>query len=159
MAVKRTRADKWFSDCIRIRSNWICDHCGINLQNDRGKLHCSHYISRGKLSTRYHPLNAMAHCYSCHEKLGGGRWGGGDVAEFTYHYDEMYGADVRDKLRRLSKMPFRKHNYHIDMISDFYRNEFKRMDQKRKNGVTDRLEFPFYDKCLELNAIVKSVGG
>ena len=29
-------------------------------------LHCSHYVGRGRYSTRFEPLNAVALCYGCH---------------------------------------------------------------------------------------------
>ena len=107
--IKRTPADQWFSKCVRIRTNWTCEYCNINFEHDKGSLHCSHYISRAHHITRYNPINAMAHCQRCHEQLGGGRWGGGNIAEFAHHYDEIHGPKNREKIRKISHYPFPKH--------------------------------------------------
>lgn len=157
MAVKRTPADSWFSKCVRIRTNWDCEYCNQNFEFEKGMLHCSHFISRSYLSTRYHPLNAFSHCHSCHDVLGGGRWGGGNIAEFTEHYDEIFDSEVREVMRLLSKNQFRKHKFHLDDIAKHYRAEYKRMEQIRLDGETERLSFDFYSGSLELNAILRDL--
>jgi len=150
MAVKRTPADQWFSKCVRIRTNWTCEYCNINYEHDKGYLHCSHYISRAHHITRYNPINAMAHCQRCHEQLGGGRWGGGNIAEFAHHYDEIHGPKNREKIRKISHYPFPKHKRHIKDISTHFRQEFARLEQLRLDGRIDRLEFEPYTGCIEL---------
>ena len=155
MAIKKTQGDNWFSKCVRIRANWNCEYCGNNFENDKGMLHCSHFISRGYLATRYHPFNALSHCHSCHDKLGGGRWGGGNVAEFAAHYDQVFSEQARELVRRLSQCQFRKHKLYIPEIASHYRKIYKEMDQMRMDGNQNRIEFEFFTGSLELNALVK----
>lgn len=157
MALKVTTADKWFSKCVRIRTNWKCQKCGVVLEHDPQYLHCSHFISRSKLTTRYHPLNALAHCYKCHEKLGGGRWGGGNVADFAYHYELIMGSKNREYMRRLAQYSFNFHDGYLKEIAKHYRLEFKRMDNLRKQGVIKNLDFEFFTGSLELNGIIKQI--
>jgi len=144
MELKKTPADHWFSKCVRERSNWICEYCEIDLSNDKAKLDCSHFVSRGKLSTRYHPLNAMALCKSCHNELGGGRWGGGNVAEHCALYDEVFSEGDREVIRLLSWVQFRKHQMHLKDISAHYRSQHREMERIRKDGYIERLEFEIY---------------
>lgn len=154
MAVKRTTADKWFSKCVRIRANWTCEYCNIDYSHDKGYLHCSHYISRSYKAVRYHPDNAFAHCMQCHEKLGGGRWGGGNHAEFAHHYDEVHGSYKREVMRRLSKYPFPHHNKHLSDISNFYREAYQEMEQMRADGYDGPVEFEFYDGSQEMLQLI-----
>lgn len=158
MKIKRSSADDWFSKCVRIRSNWICENCGIDLSNDKGRLHCSHFISRSYNIVRYNPSNALSHCVSCHDILGGGRWGGGNIAEFTANYDRTHGEENRELMRRLSKYPFNKHKHYIKEISDFYREAYKEMEEERKQGNESRLEFSNYTN-QEINALIKQLRG
>ena len=67
--VKRDKIDIILSQLVRERTNWDCECCGTNFAHDKQKLHCSHFQKRSKLPTRYHPLDCMAHCMSCHSKL------------------------------------------------------------------------------------------
>lgn len=155
--IKRTTADKWFSDCVRIRPNWHCESCGGDFYNNRELLHCSHYITRGHKSVRIHPINAFAHCARCHKRLGGDRWGGGNVAEFADFFYARRGRAWSDFLLKLSKMPFRYYESKIKSISNHYRSEFKRIEQMRNDGVVKYIEFKMFDGCQELNAIMRQI--
>ena len=157
MKLERTPADKWFSDCVRIRSNWHCEACGGDFSNHREYLDCSHFISRGKLSTRLHPLNAFAHCKSCHPKLGGGRWGGGNVAEFTAHFDARRGPMNRHFLMKLAQMPFRYYKHYIKDMSAHYRAEFRRIEALRKDGNIKYQHFEMFEGAVELSAIISDI--
>ena len=141
MKITRYPSDDAFSKCIRERADFICEYCGMHFRHSPGELHCSHYITRGQLSTRYHPSNAFAHCERHHSELGGGRWGGGNVAEFTAHYDSVFGDVEREVLRALSQRKFRKHKIIRHQIAEHYRNELKIMQAKRADGVTGRIDF------------------
>jgi len=156
--IKRTPADTWFSKAIRIRNNHICEYCKTDMSHDLANLHCSHFISRGYLATRYNPSNAFAHCHKCHDKLGGGRFGGGNFAEFAQHYDDVFGAQEREYIRRLSRTEFRKHKSYIKEISAHYRKEFRRMEALRESGETGRIEFEKYAN-IELLAIENQIRG
>ena len=62
----RCQADKAFSLAIRTRDRWTCQHCDTDYQNDPGNLHCAHIIGRRVKATRWHPMNAVSLCASCH---------------------------------------------------------------------------------------------
>ena len=62
-------ADRYFSLWIRNRANWCCERCGKQYDPPTNALHCSHFMGRGKESTRFDPENASAHCYGCHQYL------------------------------------------------------------------------------------------
>ncbi len=70
MAIKRTAADKLFSDIIRTRDNWTCQRCQKVVNrfspSARKGLHCSHFIGRKRYNTRFDEDNCAALCYGCH---------------------------------------------------------------------------------------------
>ena len=68
---KRTPADKLFSDYIRTKAGWKCQYkflCNgsINYENEKSRLHNSHFQKRAKRSTRFDQLNCDASCNICH---------------------------------------------------------------------------------------------
>lgn len=67
--LKRSKADKLFSDFIRMRANWTCERCFTKYEPPTAALHCSHFHGRGKKSVRFDPDNAAAMCYGCHRHL------------------------------------------------------------------------------------------
>ena len=70
--MKRDTADTAFSNFIREKNNWTCQKCKKYYpEGHRQGLHCSHFFSRRHQSTRYYSKNATAHCFSCHQHLGG----------------------------------------------------------------------------------------
>lgn len=157
MGIKRTTADRHFSKCIRLRSNWTCDYCGMNFSHDPGFLHCSHFISRNYKIIRFNPMNALSHCHKCHEFLGGGRWGAGNQAEFVDHYDRIHGSQQRELMRILSKYPFRNFKTHEKAISKHYLTEVKRIEQMRGDGVMERIEIVPYDGCVEISRLMEEL--
>lgn len=62
--VVRFPADKWFSLCVRHRANYQCESCGGEASD------CCHLFGRRKYATRWHPLNAIALCRTCHNNFG-----------------------------------------------------------------------------------------
>jgi hypothetical protein len=65
--VKIDKADKIFSQFIRTRDNWTCQRCKKQYEPPTSALHCSHFMGRGKESTRFDEENADALCYGCHQ--------------------------------------------------------------------------------------------
>ena len=66
MKIKIDPRDTLFSRLVRTRARWRCQKCKTQYQEgDRG-LQCAHIIGRRNKAVRYHPLNAIALCYSCH---------------------------------------------------------------------------------------------
>lgn len=68
--IKRSPADKYFSDWIRHRDKMTCQRCFVDLSNYLGQLDNSHYFGRGNKSTRWDEDNCVALCKACHMYLG-----------------------------------------------------------------------------------------
>ena len=68
--MKRSIADKLFSEIIRTRDGWTCQRCHKSIDQfsstARQGLHCSHFIGRSKYNTRFEERNCVALCYGCH---------------------------------------------------------------------------------------------
>lgn len=69
MKAKRDKLDEVFSLLIRTRDRWTCQRCGKVYPEGSQALHCSHFVSRRHMATRFDPGNCAAHCYSCHSYL------------------------------------------------------------------------------------------
>ena len=100
MNIKRDKRDAIFSLLIRERAGWKCERCGKRFSREDGQgLHCSHFISRRHRSTRWHPDNAAAHCFTCHQYLGE------HPLEFAEWIRKHLGAGYRTaELRALSQV-------------------------------------------------------
>jgi len=161
MKLKTTPADAWFSKCVRMRANWTCEYCGVNLEYDRGSIDCSHFIGRSYKTVRYNPKNALAHCKDningCHSRLGGGRYSGGDPAEFVAHYDQIFGELDREIIRIMSKYPFMNHDQYVHSIADHYRKIYKDMEITRKGGFDGRIEFKNFSGAPQITALEKDI--
>ena len=137
MKLKRTSADGYFSDCVRIRSNWTCERCGKEYGGRSQGLHCSHFVTRGNNSLRHDPGNAVAHCHGCHQTI--------DPWEFTTYIDLTFGEGMAAKLHRM------RHDTNLGReavravkdgtIAQHYKTEFQRMEKLRMEGATERLDF------------------
>lgn len=133
--IKVTKIDAIFSKCVRERANWRCERCMTYYPpGQRQGLHCSHFFSRRHYSIRWHPINAAAHCFSCHQYLGGNpieftEW---IKAHLNSRYDEL--TELRCKVVRF-RGPDKE-----EMFTHF-KSEFDRMQKLRDKGETGRIEF------------------
>lgn len=64
--IKRDRADHFFSLYVRYRDNWQCQRCHAQYEPVTNALHASHFWGRARESTRFDPINVVAHCHGCH---------------------------------------------------------------------------------------------
>jgi|TARA_R100001530_G_C4321425_1_gene155944 hypothetical protein len=71
--IKRTWTDTLFSNYIRERADWKCQHpkCDKEFDKNNGKesrkLHCCHIgYGRGHIPTRWNEYNCLALCSGCH---------------------------------------------------------------------------------------------
>ena len=71
MKIKRTKLDDMWSRYIRWRDNWQCQRCGNSFSTGAQGLHCHHFYTRRKLTTRYDDSNSVAVCHGCHSWLHG----------------------------------------------------------------------------------------
>lgn len=70
MKIKVNKLDAVFSKLIRLRDGYVCQRCKRYFVDGHG-LQASHFYSRRHQSTRYDPDNCCAHCFACHQYLGG----------------------------------------------------------------------------------------
>ena len=119
--IKRDASDKWFSDCIRHRANYRCEHCNKQFPGLVQGFECCHIWGRANKSTRWDAGNAVALCGGCHR-------------HFTEHPLAYHGwlvkhlgegnlallAERRNMILKTNKM-LRKE------IAAHYRAEFRRM--------------------------------
>lgn len=145
MGVKITSADEWFSKCVRIRSNWTCEDCGGQYGPSSTGLQCSHFHGRANYAVRFDPLNAFAHCTSCHYRHEG------NPHEFTLWVATKVGPGAYEVLLEKKNMIEIGREARRDtakkgpkLIAKHYREEFRRMWALRDGGETRRLEFAGY---------------
>lgn len=142
MNLKRTPADKYFSDCIRIAANWTCERCGSNFHGPSLGLHCSHWIGRASYPTRFDPLNAFSHCAGCHSLLGGDT-----PAFYDYAMAELgqVGVDILRARKEDTDLgrAYRKANQGgtKSILAKHYKAEFEHMEKVRNDGYMRKLEF------------------
>ena len=136
MPVKRDILDALFSDLVRERANWCCEACGRCFgPSERQGLHCSHHISRRYNATRWCPVNAAAHCASCHHRFSDdpvlhGEWIIGHIGEQNYRNLKLAAERIT---------PLKKHER--EDIRKTLKDQFADMRKQRVNGHAGRIEF------------------
>lgn len=133
--IKRDKYDALFSELVRMRTNWICECCKRSFAHNKGALHCSHIFGRRKQSVRLHPDNAMAHCISCHQKLGE------NPIEFANAVQGLVGRVKYERLTILANTPTKFTKFDKEIIHKHYLAERKRIQALRDAGELGRLEF------------------
>ena len=141
--VLREPLDIVFSYLVRERCNWICEVCNTDYSDNRGEFDCSHFKSRNNKSVRYHPLNAMGHCRSCHSKLGN------DHNAMVREYDKSHGSDSRERIVFLSNQPCKLSAAQVKELLDHYKSEEKRFKAVRSGGYDGYLEFTCLDWYMD----------
>lgn len=122
MKIRRDPTDALFSEYIRERADWKCATCSKQFTPEtRQGLHCSHIYSRRHKGTRWDDDNAIAQCFTCHQRYGGdpivfAEWAqnhlGSDkferlriramtITKFTKSDKAMIHAEIKNKLQKL----------------------------------------------------------
>src|SRR3990167_7690933 len=149
MRVKRDKRDAIFSLLIRERSSWLCERCGKQFSREDGQgLHCSHFISRRHRSTRWHPDNAAAHCFSCHQYLGE------HPMEFTRWIEARLGQGRADIMMRYSQVVAKFSKKDLESIYRFMKNAHWDMLDERSRSPRSRLNFP---PAPEISALAERI--
>lgn len=139
MKIKRTVEDDLFSKLVRERANHTCEYCGkyCGAGHEHGRLDCSHFFSRRHTSTRWEPLNAAAHCFTCHQNLGE------NPTVFTAWIKRHLGRWY-DVLEEKHNQTVKKSKIDIKEMREHFRRELKRMEELRSEGAIGRIEFAGY---------------
>ena len=133
--MKRDKWDAAFSRLVRLRSNWTCEKCGKVYSDPSPGLHCSHFVTRSRKSTRWDPRNAAAHCYSCHQHLGGNPL---LFAEWIHGY---LGPHTTDVVRQNSLLTVKWRKADKDELYEQMKEELARIENCRNKGLTTYLDF------------------
>ena len=133
MKIKIDKRDKIFSQLVRERVGWVCEKCGGVHQ--KTFLHCSHLFSRRHRSTRWHPDNAFAHCFLCHQYLGE------NPVVFAQWAEEKMGKEKVEKMRILSHTVVKYSKFDLEIIYKHLQTELEKMLEQREAGMVGRLDF------------------
>ena len=119
-------ADAAFSDYIRARAGYCCERCGKRYPAKGTGLQCSHHFSRRHFAIRYHPDNAAALCYHCHNY-----WFAKDIPEAARWLEEKIGRERIDALIALKQQPQKRQSAsEIAQIAAYYRAETEKLNGK-----------------------------
>ena len=146
MGIKLDAADKYFSDCVRERSNCTCEYSWLVDPDGQARgvsriLECAHIYGRRNKNIRWHPFNAFCLSHTAH------RYFTENPMEFSTfvklklvigQYDLLLERK-NDVSIKYSKEERKKE------IPAHYREEFKRLRKLREQGTTGRIEFVGYD--------------
>lgn len=134
--IRRDTADKYFSDCVRERANWCCENCGTYYpEGNRRGIECAHIVGRANKRLRWEPLNAIALCTGCHMKYTA------NPLQFTQFVISKIGKQGHDILIELSRELIRATKQLKKEVGVHYKQEYKKMAEKRSEGEIGRIEF------------------
>jgi len=141
MSTRRTTLDRLFSQVVRERADWTCESCGTQFEVRAPNLHCSHFRSRRYNGTRWHPINAAAHCATCHR--------------FFSDHPHIFGAWIKDHLGedglealiQLSNRVTKFTDEDRRAIRDALKKILSFLKDKRSDGVRGRIEID-WEKAL-----------
>ena len=123
--IKRTAADKWFSDYIRLRDKWTCQRCHRKFTKEQLQgLDCGHYHTRGHNMTRFNEFNVASFCYGCHSYLDQ------NPKEKAELFLKRIGQEKFDELEVLSKTPYKNFKKEQKEISSHFRQLFRELNKK-----------------------------
>jgi len=120
--IKRDNSDKWFSDVVRIRAKWCCQHCGKSYGGRSSGLHCAHIYGRSNKATRWSLDNAVSLCYACHQ-----HYGANPVA-FTDWLTGFLGSGHMDILVEKKNAIMKTNEALRKQIAEHYREEYKKCE-------------------------------
>ena len=119
MAIKRDQADKWFSDVVRAKAGWTCEHCG----KTDSRMECAHIYGRRLKSVRWSLDNAVCLCHWCHRDFTE------NPLKFVDWLNQYFGEGHMDLLREKRNGILKANDLVKKEISAHYRSEFRKMEQ------------------------------
>lgn len=133
--MKISPSDTFFSKCVRERSDWTCERCGKQYEENSTGIHCSHIFSRRHRTIRWCGDNAQALCFACHQ------WFGGNPIESARWVQEIVGEGAISILMEKKESRTKVSKLEEKEIAKHYREELKKLQEQRANGKTGRIEF------------------
>ena len=134
--MKRDKLDILFSKLVRERSGWTCDNCHKYFpEEDRQALHCSHFWTRSRRATRWHPNSAASHCVFCHKVFTE------DPALFGAWIVTHLGQERSEEMRKLSLSYGHLTKGDKADIYKHLQGEYQKIMDQREQGVTGRIDF------------------
>lgn len=121
--MKVSKADEYFSKCVREGNGNICEWCGKH-----GRMETSHVFSRRHRTIRWAKINANCLCNGCHRK-----WHESPLAAFDW-FEAKFGEGriqvLREKMNSKVKVPKMEEKE----IAAHYRKELKKIQEQISNG-------------------------
>lgn len=135
----KAKADKACSRWIREAHDWTCSACRRQYEPGAAGLHWSHLFSRRHQSIRYSPNNAVAHCYGCHQRLGG------DPVTFARWIESWLGSGGLALLEERKAQKFRWTETELRALLEHIEEDRARIARMRDEGVTGYIKPVPYD--------------
>jgi hypothetical protein len=141
--IKRTALDAVFSNLVRERADYTCQVCGKEFPGGKGNspgLHASHFFGRRGQSTRFHGDNVYAHCFSCHQRLGG------NPHEFSTWVKGQLGETRYDELVLRANAPLKRTKAERKEMLEHFKAQLAYIERRRREkGETGLVEFVEWD--------------
>ena len=122
----KTVLDKWFSYFIRLtyanENGFVCCYTCDKIFHWK-EIQNGHFVSRGKLATRYDERNCRPQCKGCN------KWGNGRPDVFGLKLSEEYGEGIVMELYRLGKTVVRYFPYQEKI--DYYKPLVKELLEQK----------------------------
>lgn len=115
--IKRTAADKWFSDAVRLRANNQCEHCGAG-----GRTECAHIVGRREKVLRWCADNAVSLCHTCHRSFTENPY------DFVQWLVKHTGEGMLEILAEKRRGILKYNKATRDEVASHYRQEYRRME-------------------------------
>ena len=116
--IKRESCDKWFSDVVRQKSNYTCEHC----KKTDSRMECAHIYGRRLKSVRWSLDNAVCLCHWCHRDFTE------NPLKFTDWLNQYFGEGHMDILREKKNAILKATPDVKKDISKHYREELKKLE-------------------------------
>jgi len=120
--IKTNKIDAVFSKVTRYMWDWKCAKCGKQYQPGSQGLHASHLWSRRHRSTRWCFNNVVAHCFACHQYLGG------NPVEFA-EWIEGFLGDGTDAMRLRANSTAKWSKDELDELYDGLKAWLKELEE------------------------------
>lgn len=131
----KAKADKWFSEFIRLRDSdengrAMCVTCNNPRPRSWRVLQCGHFVSRRNESTRYDERNCHAQCVGCN------KWRNGREYDHSLAIDRKYGPGTSQHLRDKGEQLCRRTESDYRFLAETYKARVDRIKELEPNRYT-----------------------